>query len=53
MYTLIVRGARRTVLAVHHCDSFEDVQEMLAVYYALGYESGALTVEKRDEEQAA
>lgn len=53
MYTLIVRGARRAILAVHRLDSYTDLTEMLAVYHALGFDAQALTVEEQRDEQAA
>ena len=53
MYVLIVKGARRATLAVHRCDSYADLSELLAVYRALGYGADALLVEERREEQAA
>ncbi len=53
MYILKVLGMRRSVLAYHHCDSDEELQELLAVYHALGYAPDALIVEEQAEEQAA
>lgn len=53
MYTLIVKGARRATLAVHRCDSYADLRELLDVYRVLGYRPEALVVEERDEERAA
>jgi hypothetical protein len=53
MYRLIVKGARRTTLAVHTCDSPAELQELLAVYHAYGYAPEALIVEEISQEQAA
>jgi hypothetical protein len=53
MYVLIVKGARRATLAYHRCESYADLQEMLAVYQALGYTPESLLVEKADKEKAA
>lgn len=53
MYTLIVKGARRATLAVHHCESLGEVRELLAVYHALGYSDEALAVEEQREDRAA
>lgn len=53
MYVLKVIGARRSVLAYHTCESSTDLNELLAVYAALGYASEALIVEKRESERAA
>jgi hypothetical protein len=53
MYTLKVLGMRRSVLAVHHCESAAELQELLAVYRALGYAPDVLIVEKQAEEKAA
>ena len=52
MYTLIVKGPRRATLAVHHCDSFTDLRELLAVYRLLGYSDESLLVEERRQEAA-
>jgi hypothetical protein len=52
MYILIVRGPRRAVLAVHHCDSSADLAEMLEIYHALGYADESLQVEERREKAA-
>lgn len=53
MYVLIVKGARRATLAVHRCDSYADLSELVAVYHALGFSDDALLIEERREEQAA
>lgn len=53
MYTLIIKGARRATLAVHHCETFADLRELLAVYQALGYAPEALVVEDERPAQAA
>lgn len=53
MYTLIVKGPRRATLAYHRCDSKMELEELLEVYRALGYEPGMLIVQERHEEKAA
>lgn len=53
MYTLRIIGARRSTLAIHHCDNYTDLQELLSVYAALGYAATALVVEERAEAAAA
>ncbi|MGI8967836.1 MAG: hypothetical protein ACR2GA_01870 [Chloroflexota bacterium] len=53
MYTLIVRGPRRAVLAVHRCATTAEVRELLAVYAALGHKPEMLQVEERPTDQAA
>jgi hypothetical protein len=53
MYILIVKGARRATLAYHRTDSFEELNDLLAVYRALGYSDDALIVEERHEEDRA
>ena len=53
MYILKVRGARNSTLAYHHADTYEELQELKAVYLALGYAPEALIVEERGEEKAA
>jgi len=53
MYMLIVKGARRATLAVHRCETYADLRDLLDIYHALGYTSEALVVEERREEQAA
>lgn len=53
MYVLIVKGARRATLAVHRVDSPSDLEELLAVYRALGYTAEMLTVEEQREDRAA
>jgi hypothetical protein len=52
-YILKVHGTRRSTLAWHQCETYADVQELLAVYAALGYAPEALEVEERGAEQAA
>lgn len=52
MYTLIVKGARNSTLAYHHCDSYAEIKELLAVYRALGHEDKVLLVEKRTAKAA-
>jgi hypothetical protein len=52
MYTLIVKGARNSTLAYHHCDSNAELKELLAVYRALGYEDKSLLIEKREAKAA-
>ncbi len=53
MYVLIVKGPRRATLAVHRCDSYADLRELLAVYHALGYGSEALLIEEQSGDRAA
>ena len=53
MFLLIVKGPRRATLAVHRCDSNADLQELLEVYHALGYDAEALIIEDRSGEKAA
>jgi hypothetical protein len=53
VYTLKILGIRRNVLAVHHCDSYADLSELLETYRALDYKPEALVVEDRSDEQAA
>jgi hypothetical protein len=53
MYVLKVIGARRSVLAYHTCESSAELDELLAVYQALGYAPESLVVEKREKERAA
>ena len=53
MYRLIVKGARRTTLAVHTCDSAAELRELVEVYRAFGYAQDVLLVEERTGEQAA
>ena len=51
MYILIVKGARRATLAYHRTDSLEELNDLLAVYRALGYSDEALIVEERHDEE--
>lgn len=53
MFKLLVMGPRRAVLAVHRCDSDAEVQELVAVYLALGHIETNLVVEDEHQEQAA
>ena len=53
MYTLVVKGARRATLAVHRLDNRTDLQELLKVYQALGFEPENLIVVEQQQEQAA
>jgi hypothetical protein len=53
MYLLSVHSTRRSTLAVHRCESYADLRELLAVYHALGHKPEALHVEKREEKRAA
>ncbi|HEX8918198.1 MAG TPA: hypothetical protein VF898_06825 [Chloroflexota bacterium] len=53
MYLLIVKGARRATLAVHRLENRTDLQELLKVYQALGFESENLIVEEQQQERAA
>jgi hypothetical protein len=53
MKTLIIKGARNSTLAVHRCENEAQLQELLAVYAALGYAPEALIVQDASLEQAA
>jgi hypothetical protein len=53
MYTLKIIGARRSTLAYHRCDTVAELEELLAIYAALGYKPEALVVEEGREEKAA
>lgn len=53
MKTLIIKGARNSTLAIHRCENPAQLDELLAVYHALGYEPEALIVQDEDLEQAA
>lgn len=53
MIVLKVKGARNSTLAVHRCSSYAELDELLAVYRALGYADTALLTEEAPEEQAA
>jgi hypothetical protein len=53
MFTLIIKGARRATLAVHQCETYADLRELIAVYRALGYADDALIVEEQQSERAA
>ena len=52
MYTLLVKGARRATLAVHHLDSYADLCDLLEVYRALGFGPDALVVVDQRERAA-
>jgi hypothetical protein len=53
MFTLIVKGARNSTLAYHRCETTEELDELLAVYRALGYPPEALIVQETPQKQAA
>jgi hypothetical protein len=53
MYTLKVIGARHNTLAYHRFESYSELQELLAVYLALGYKPEALHIEEEREAKAA
>jgi hypothetical protein len=53
MFKLLVMGPRRAVLAVHRCETNAEVQELVAVYLALGHVAQNLVVEDERHEQAA
>jgi hypothetical protein len=53
MYLLSVHSTRRSTLAVHRCESYADLRELLKVYHALGHKPEMLQVEKREQERAA
>ena len=37
MYLLKIKGARNSTLAYHHCSNHSELNELLAIYAALGY----------------
>lgn len=53
MFKLLVMGPRRAILAVHRCDTDVEVQELVAVYLALGHIAANLIVEDEGQERAA
>lgn len=53
MYILKVRGARNATLAYHKCENYAQVEELIAVYQALGHEPDKLIVEQVTEDKAA
>ena len=53
MYTLIIKGARNSTLAYHRCENRTELDELMAVYAALGYPSESLIVEETPHEKAA
>lgn len=53
MFTLIVKGARNATLAYHQCDSRAELDELLAVYHALGYQPESLIVDDHTKQKAA
>ena len=53
MYVLKVRGARNATLAYHKCETYGEVEELIAVYVSLGHDRDKLIVEEQAAEQAA
>jgi len=53
MYVLKVRGARNATLAYHKCETYAEIEELIAVYEALGHDRDKLIVEQATEEKAA
>lgn len=53
MYTLLVKGARNSTLAYHRCENNTELQELLAVYAALGYPPESLIVQETARDEAA
>ena len=53
MYTLIIKGARNSTLAYHRCENRGELDELIAVYTALGYAPESLIVEETPQEKAA
>ncbi|HLJ66540.1 MAG TPA: hypothetical protein VKX16_04185 [Chloroflexota bacterium] len=53
MYTLKILGARRSTIAVHRCETYADLRELLAVYHSLGYAPEALVVEEQQASERA
>jgi hypothetical protein len=53
MYILKVRGARNATLAYHKCETYTEIEELIAVYQALGHEPDKLLVEQVTEDKAA
>ena len=53
MFVLKVRGARNATLAYHKSESYAEIEELIAVYLALGYERDKLIVEDITENKAA
>ncbi len=53
MFKLLVIGPRRAVLAMHRCDTRAEIQELVAVYVALGHSHQNLVIEDESQEQAA
>ncbi len=53
MYLLKIKGARNSTLAYHRCSNRTELEELLAIYAALGYAPEQLLVEEITEEKAA
>jgi hypothetical protein len=53
MYLLKIKGARNSTLAYHRCSSRAELNELLAIYTALGYAPDQLVVEESTAEKAA
>jgi hypothetical protein len=53
MYLLKIKGARNSTLAYHHCSNRTELNELLAIYAALGYTPEQMVVEEVAETKAA
>lgn len=53
MYLLKIKGARNSTLAYHRCSTRAEVNELIAIYTALGYAPEQLLVEELEGEKAA
>lgn len=53
MYLLKIKGARNSTLAYHRCANRTELEEMIAIYTALGYGSDQILIEEIVEEKAA
>jgi len=53
MYVLVVKGARNATLAFHRSETRAEIDELIQVYQALGYELKALIVDDSRVERAA
>jgi hypothetical protein len=53
MYLLVIKGARNSTLAYHRCESQTELEELLAIYTALGYPAESLIVQEIARDEAA
>lgn len=53
MYVLLIKGPRNATLAYHRIESRAELDDLLAIYRALGYASEQLIVQEQPEQQAA